>query len=186
MPIPLGVLAQAGAGAPQIVSNFDWIATVTASTAVASIQIGNLDDLSSYEFLTLYYSYQLSGSVSNQPRLHFTTDNNVHNRTLTRAFGTHEYVTDWNEQFEGVPLARNAAQISNNWYQGIGDLPDIRATNKRKSGYFLTYESLSGNALDFTAGISQQQSSAITTLEIESTSNIIAGSTFVLYGWRQT
>jgi hypothetical protein len=193
MPIPLGVLAVAGAGGGGAAGNaYELIATEILSSSQASVTFSNLGDYSSiYEHLQLRYvakSTRAGVAFSNGAmRINGDTGSNYNAHYLV---GNGSAVSSGSVGSSTSMLIGNqpgGTFTTNAFAAGVFDLLDVYNTNK-----FTTVRCLSGhvgndNAVSLQSGLWRNTASvtSITILNWDS-ANLAANSRFSLYGMRSS
>jgi hypothetical protein len=192
MPIPLGVLAVAGAGAgPSAAGAYELLETVSVGTAVASVSFSNLDTNygSTYQHLQIRTVVTHSGAGGNALSMQLSGDtgaNYAYHELIGNGSSASSSALTSQSSIVGTVLMRQ--NISNTSFAaGVIDILDAFETTKNK-----TIRSLSGHAstesiVGLTSGV-RLNTAAVTSITLFSigAANIVAGSRFSLYGLRSS
>ena len=186
MPIPLGILAVAGAGAAGGGGAFDLLETTVLSTATGEITFTNLGAYSAYKHLQIRLTVRgVNGSTFPELRMKINNDSTAANYAAHALRGYGSGVDS--SATTGVAWMRigNAPKTTTTSAFGVSviDILDFSSTNKNK-----TVRTLSGYTADGYDDIRLQSglwasTSAVTEIDIFSSSfDLAAGSRFSLYG----
>ena len=183
MPIPLGVLAVAGAGAgPVGAGAYEWLETISVGTAAASVEFTNVNTNygSTYQHLQVRFTAQ---TAAQRLRMRLNGDSGQNYAThLLYGEGT-VVASAAGTNFNVMSLAQGNNE-TNIFAAGIVDLLDAFETTKNKTIRHLG--GISGNTKEIalTSGV-WLNTAAITTITLRVDSgNIAVNSRFSLYGLR--
>jgi hypothetical protein len=140
MPIPIGVLAQAGASSVST-TDYDWLETLTVSGSITSLTFSNLNNYSQYKHL------QIRGSIRSSGTGQFVEFRMRYNGDTASNYWSH-----WIEGQSATPTAQNAGPQTSIFLgvspggggtadaQGcfVIDLLDFNNANKSKTARFYT------------------------------------------------
>jgi hypothetical protein len=185
MPIPLGVLAVAGAGAaPSGPGVYEWLETISVGTAVASVEFTNVNTNygSTYQHLQVRLTSRTSAS-DQRTRMRLNGDSGQ-NYATHLLFGNGSSVSSAaGSSFNVMSLNMSDTQTSV-FGAGIVDLLDAFETTKNKTIRHLGGISGSTTEIALTSGV-WLNTAAITTITLRVDSgNLQVGSRFSLYGIR--
>jgi hypothetical protein len=188
MPIPLGILAVAGAGGGAAASAFDLLETTTLGTATASVTFSSLNTYSDYKHLQIRMTVR-NASTSSSIRnilVRFNSDSG-NNYGTHRLFGDATSVASAGLTGNDSALASNVIPDNNlttgAFGAGVIDILDFSNTSKNT-----TIRTLGG--VD-TASISRitlsssvwLNTAAVTSITLSSSlNNLLSASRFSLYG----
>jgi hypothetical protein len=194
MPIPLGVLAVAGAGGGGVAGNgYEWLETQVLTSAAASVTFSNLN--SSYGTTYEHLQVRLTGRSSRNDngdtvriRLNSDTGSNYAMHALKgsgSAVTSEGFGSQTNIQFYRISANTDANNV---FGAMIIDILDPFSTNKTKTirglgGYAGIAD---GDEIALSSGL-WNNTAALTTLELAGTNgNFQIGSRFSLYGMRSS
>jgi hypothetical protein len=197
MPIPLGVLAVAGAGAaPSGPGVYELIETINVGTATSSVSFSNLNSTygTTYQHLQLRATYRTSSVVGfNDMRLRFNSDSGTNYAFYALSTRESGLTSPEGTAFTGQTYARMgwAAGDNNNsnvFTGSVVDIVDAFETTKNKNIRALTGFMGAANVLETMIGLlsaNWNNTAAITTITLSpSSGNFPIGSRFSLYGIR--
>ncbi len=195
MPIPLGVLAVAGAGAaPSGPGVYEWLETTVLGSNQASVVFSNLNSTygSTYQHLQIRATQRGSAAdTGGQGLLRLNGDTNTNSYAMHQLFGTGSSVSS-EAVVSGVlggiaPAGRFPAAnaTANTFGATIIDVLDAFETTKNKTIRMLGGQASSENRIFLASGL-WLSTAAVTslTLLIQDGSNYVTGSRFSLYGMR--
>jgi hypothetical protein len=184
MPIPLGVLAVAGAGGGAAANSYELIATVNGTGSSGIIDITNIP--ADYKHIQLRYTarstrnfgedninFQINNDTANNYAMHALRGNGsaVDSTALTAR-------NDWTDF--GSPDAANTA---NAFAAGVLDILDYANTSKFKTGRLLYGVQSNGPLRVMLLSGLWRSTSAITSIKLTlSVGNFNAASRFSIYG----
>jgi hypothetical protein len=180
MPIPLGIVAVAGAGAGAT-GSFDLLETTILNTSAASVTFSNLNNYSNYKHL------QIRGlaNCSSDTFIRFNGDTGAnYNDHVLRGIGTSVQSTNLGTGSE-IPIVFQDydSGSGNRFGAGVVDILDFSNTSK-----YTTVRAFAGNTnVDVYPQICLQSglwrnTAAVTSITISAGSSIAAKSRFSLYG----
>jgi hypothetical protein len=188
MPIPLGVLAVAGAGAAALPSDYDWLETTTLGSDTSSVTFSNLNNYSAYKHLQIRTVTRGASGYGGTMYLRFNGDTaSNYARHFIAGFGNTVSVGgNANAAFIALPAttADGADPDSNVFGASVIDILDFSLTTKNKTirGFGGVRRSDSAGAIELRSGV-WMNTAAITSLTISpSSGNFKANSRFSLYG----
>lgn len=190
MPIPLGVLAVAGAGAAAA-GAFDLLETTTLGTAAATVTFSGLGSYSTYKHLQLRVTARSSRN-SDQDTLNIRLNNDSSTTYRTHVVkGTGSSVISETETFTGSYLAvkiPDATQGANIFAGAVIDFLDFNNSSKNTTmrllaGYHNSSFVSIAEPIVLRSGLFPS-AAALTQISFLSAtgSNFVAGSRFSLYG----
>ena len=182
MPIPLGILAVAGAGAAGG-GSFDLLETTVLSTATLSVTFSSLDTYSQYKHLQIRATFKNNGTGGAEGfmRINGITTNSYAWHYLrgggssvnSGAFSTTNY----------MGLMSNTGFTANQFNAAVIDILDFSSTSKNKTVRSFVGGTDSGGYREI--GIYSgfyNSTNAITSFRLQMPDNFSAGSRFSLYG----
>lgn len=187
MPIPLGVLAVAGAGGGAAAANaYEWLETTTLGTAAASVTFSNVNTNygSTYQHLQIRYTARSSRESADPMIIKLSGNTQTRNHHLYgngSSVGSGDGGTSYAILF-AMAASNSSASI---FGAGIIDILDPFETSKNT-----TLRSLSGIAGNTERVLSMDSSlhglGAVTSIYLQpfSATNFAIGSRFSLYGLR--
>jgi len=184
MPIPLGVLAVAGAGGGAGGNAYELLETISVGTAVASVEFTNVNTNygSTYQHLQIRLTSQpVADGATLWAQLNSDTASSYNHHWL---YGQGSAVTSGNgATANGVLFGGIAGFRNTHFMAAVMDILDPFETTKNT-----TTRTLAGSSheIDLTSGL-WRNTNAITTIKIYWTgTNMSAGSRFSLYGMRSS
>ena len=184
MPIPLGILAVAGAGAAGAPSSFDLLETTVLGSSASSVTFSSIDQ--SYKHLQIRMVSRNSGDTTS-PTLRFNSDSGA-NYATHRLYGFGESVTSGavtgDPSMALIAFRSNSLSSTTDFGAGIVDILDYTNTSKNTTIRGLGgREQGNGSTSDFVVLLSGVwlNTSAVTSITL-STNTYQAGSRFSLYG----
>jgi hypothetical protein len=199
MPIPLGVLAVAGAGAGPVAAGnaYEWLETQVLGTAVAFVEFTNVNTnyASTYQHLQVRMTTKstlASGSERQATFMRFNSDtgNNYSRHVFFSSDGAGTVGSAANASISYLELPNTPTSLSNtNGFSGsVIDILDPFETTKNKTirsiGGYMTSASAFYHKIMIT-GSTWYNTSAITTIRIYLDANSFSiGSRFSLYGMK--
>jgi hypothetical protein len=196
MPIPLGVLAVAGAGAGPVAAGnaYEHLETVLLTGNQATIEFSNLNSTygSTYQHLQIRWVGRTDRAATNDPLRYTFNGNSTNIYSDHTLFGNGTSVLA-NETNSSSPyttmhqgLAGNTAD-ANVFGAGILDILDPFETTKNKTarGLYAGMQSASAYQIRLhSAGFFS--TSAITSITFDPIGNFVSGTRFSLYGMRSS
>jgi hypothetical protein len=190
MPIPLGVLAVAGAGAAGGGNSFDLLATTILSSGAASVTFSNLNTYSAYKHLQIRATFRTQRAVEAAVIRMYANGNDALTWSYHALTGNNGSVTSTgsgNDNFHyiDVPGANNTANV---FAASVIDILDAGSTSKFKTIRTLTgFHSGTNSALLSEVALQSgafQTTSALTSLTFfdSSNANLSVGTRLSLYG----
>jgi hypothetical protein len=185
MPIPLGILAVAGAGGGAAVSNYVRLQTTLITTNTASVTFDNLGTLAAgYRHLQIRYTARSDGSNTISIRTNNRTGGNYATHHLR---GTGSAVQSSASTFAGQ-IDMGFAMTTNlsgtdRFGAGVIDFLDFSSSSKNctiRSMYGIVDSSV-GNFITLRSGLSPF-AEALTRIDLLSNGNFVAGTRFSIYG----
>jgi len=186
MPIPLGVLAVAGAGAGAT-GAFDLLETTVLGSDTASITFSSLGSYSDYRHLqvrAVVRSNRADTFSAVRIRLNNDTGNNYAFHHLTGNGST--VSSGQNSATNNLSgLSMPAASITANKFGAfVMDILDFSSSNKNTTTRMLAYQGLSTDSVRFFSG-AWFNTAAVTEIDIDDVNaSFLTGSRFSLYGIR--
>lgn len=191
MPIPLGILAVAGAGAAGAASSFDLLESVILTNNTASVTFSSLNTYSDYKHLQVRIVARDTNSFASTIRdlnMRFNSDSG------TNYFG-HELIGDpswpgvFSQNLGNTSRIRARATLddsatANIYVASIWDILDFSNTSKNKTVRILSGVPLASSAdarIVFSSG-AWNNTAAITSITITGADLHKSGSRFSLYG----
>lgn len=196
MPIPLGVLAVAGAGAaPGAAGAYELIETTILGSATSSVSFSNLDSTygSTYQHLQIRATLRTSSVVGfNDFRLRFNSDTGSNYSFHALSTGESSLVVVAtafiNQTYARVGWAAGDNNNSNVFTASVIDILDAFETTKNKSVRALTGFMGTSSAEERMLGLLSadwRNTGAVTTITLSpAAGNFPIGSRFSLYGLR--
>lgn len=191
MPIPLGVLAVAGAGgAAGGGAAYEWLETVSVGTAVASVSFSNLNSSYGSTYQHLQVRMVVNGSRAAAEDTMYLTLNNTNSGNL---YANHRLKGTGSSVVSNASTSQNFGifeEVLANDYWPIPsfmvmDILDPFETTKNK-----TIRTMQGAGADYGITLHSMlfnSTAALTTLKFEfANGNVRAGSRFSLYGMRSS
>jgi hypothetical protein len=187
MPIPLGVLAVAGAGAAGGGNSYDLLETTTLGTAAASVTFSNLNNYSDYKHLQVRYTVRTSRAQS------FDTMLTRLNSDSGSNYARHSLVGDGSSVSSEASTSQTSVNsvriIGNNataniFAAGVVDILDFSNSSKNTTLRFLTGRLETGlNEIGLTSGL-WNNTAAVTSVQFlpGTGPNFNIGCRFSLYG----
>ncbi len=174
MPIPLGVLAVAGAGGGAAASSFDLLETTVLGTAAASITFSSLGSYSDYKHLQIRLTGRVASATTNSNNLGI------------------QFNSDTSGVYTDHVLNGNATQVSSTANVGATriQIRDCLPGNSNSSGVFgaavidlLEFNSSGEQDVILTSGVRVNTNAitSITLFDIGST-NLVIGTRASIYG----
>jgi hypothetical protein len=192
MPIPLGVLAVAGAGGGAA-GAYDLLETTILTTNTASVTFSSLGSYSAYKHLQLRYTARVDVSstsfeVDLFARINGVTTAGSYRKHQLRGNGSSVSSESASEdllRFGGVPA--DGQTSTNQFGPGIIDILDFNSTNKLKTirwfgGQVIFYASSTLDGYVQLVSGALQSTNAITSIQLFVNDNFVPGSRFSLYG----
>ena len=185
MPIPLGILAVAGAGAAGAASDYVRLESTILTTTAASVTFSNLNNYSAYKHLQLRITARTDRSGSGDDnigiRVNSDTGSNYAYHWLTGDGSSVASSATTSTTFAFVGKTAAALATANNFAGNVIDILDFNSSAKNT-----TFRSLSGQGSDYIRLFSGlwNNTAAVTALLLYPLTgpNFIAGSRFSLYG----
>jgi len=189
MPIPLGVLAVAGAGAGPVPAGnaYEWLETISVGTAVASVEFTNVNTNygSTYQHLQLRVTAKVSSSVVNLDM--------TFNGDTASNYSWHELYGDGSTVVSGAGATQtfmkaiiSDAATANVFGAGVIDILDPFETTKYTTMRSLSGDVSGGRYIILRSG-AWRNTNAISSIKMNFTAgNIAIGSRFSLYGMRSS
>lgn len=184
MPIPLGVLAVAGAGGGGLANDYVRLETTILGTAAASVTFSNLNNYSQYRHLQIRYVAKNTG---------FSADFGLRLNGVTGStYASHFLFSDGGSVTSGsvtsvdrirMPQGLVSSSATNVFAAGVIDFLDFNSSSKTKTvrmmyGYLSTF-----GRLYFRSGFDSNSTAALTSITLlADANNIEVGSRFSLYG----
>ena len=188
MPIPLGILAVAGAGAAGVVNDYFWLETTVLSSNAASVTFSNLGNYSQYKHLQIRWTTRDSWSdnfASTNIRFNGDSGANYASHRLWGNGSSALSAADTSITEMRINLTAAALSDANTFSAGVTDILDFSSTSKNK-----TIRTLHGvvspgevTAITLQSGF-RNNTAAITSISFSAVSNFVSGSRFSLYGIR--
>jgi hypothetical protein len=192
MPIPLGVLAVAGAGAGPVAGGnaYEWLETVSVGTAVASVTFSNLNNYASdYQHLQIRYVARSTRTAQDSNlSLRFNNDSGTYRYHFLEAYGS-------GSPSSGAGTATSllvATQTGNTnvtgaYAAGTIDILDAFETTKNKVTRTLSGYAGGNNAISLRSGL-WVNTAALTQIELLNWDGAshLQFSRFSLYGLRSS
>jgi hypothetical protein len=189
MPIPLGVLAVAGAGAAGGASSFDLLETVvTAGTTTADITFSSLNTYSDYKHLQIRYTVKFNSGTTG------TTAMNVQLNADTAANYSRHFLQGTGASVNSVGSA-NTSNIqlfdaatrpseTDNYGAGVIDILDFSSSNKNTTIRALHGALTPSESYIYLSSGVWRNTAAVTSIKLFSVSgfNYSANCRFSLYG----
>jgi hypothetical protein len=184
MPIPLGILAVAGAGGAA--GAYDLLETTVLSSSVSSVTFSNLGNYSTYKHLQI----RIAGRAD---RTNFRGDEIlVRFNSSTSTYRSHQLGGDgssvYSSDYSGETGLRAGITTSNldstsQFGAAVIDILDFGSTSKNKTVRGLSGRAGTTSSLALFSGL-WVSTNAVTTLALlpANSSNFVAGSRFSLYG----
>lgn len=192
MPIPLGVLAVAGAGAAGAGAAYEWLETQVIGTAVASITFSNVNTnyASTYQHLQVRMTGRVTGSQSGSGaaiRLRFNSDTGNNYRAHQLYGDGSSVVSNESGATSGIGLQRftDGGATASAFGAIVLDILDPFETTKNTTTRQLGGNANNSNFIFMNSGL-WVNTAAITTIYFEPQvgTNFAIGSRFSLYGLR--
>jgi hypothetical protein len=185
MPIPLGVLAVAGAGAAGGGASYDLLETTVISSNATSVTFSNLNTYSDYKHLQLRL-------VLRSQRVNTTSALQVRfNGVSTTSYAYHRLYGNGNILAQGQPntsaasfYSYPASQLTSNAFSAtVIDILDFSNTSKNTTIRALHGYAASGNWIGLESGF-WNNTAAVTSISLIDWDgqNFVNGSRFSLYG----
>lgn len=187
MPIPLGVLAVAGAGAAGAASSFDLLQTTLITTNTSSVTFSNLNNYSAYKHLQLRITAR---STASQTRILMRM-----NGVTSGSYAAHSLRGNGSVVTSGAATSETSMRLwfwtpgtdidaANIFSAGVVDILDFSSSSKNTTvrninGYHGTgFQQVSLNSGLF------NNTAALTSIELflESSASFVSGSRLSLYG----
>lgn len=188
MPIPLGILAVAGAGAGAA-SSFDLLETTVLGTAVATVEFSSLGTYSDYKHLQIRFTGRNTGTAV-IPYLRVNGITATTGYSAHRLYGNGTSVASDNQSGNGymsMGIITNSTATTNAFAAGVIDFLDFSNTNKNKTirafvGQHGNAAGSGGPLINLDSG-ARLNTAAITSIQMLPESGTWAiGSRFSLYG----
>ena len=186
MPIPLGILAVAGAGGGGLASSFDLLETTVLSSSASSVTFSSLGSYSDYKHLQIRMTTRNSRAVSTNTQFSLTfngdTGSNYAHHILGGTGGSVYSTASTSQTAMQVSSIGNSA-TANIFSASIIDILDFNSSSKNK-----TIRIMTGivNSADYEITLRsgfRNNTAAITSFTITANiDNILTGSRFSLYG----
>lgn len=184
MPIPLGILAVAGAGAGGGVAAYDLIETVSVTTASSTVEFYNINTYTDYKHLQFRMTFKNNGSGGAQPYMrmngattgsyawHFIYGNS------NGSPGSNSFVPD---AYMGI--METAGYSTNEFNVAVIDILDFASTAKKKTIRVLSggYDAAGYRQILLLSGL-YNSTSSVTNISLHMPNNFSAGSRISLYG----
>jgi hypothetical protein len=187
MPIPLGILAVAGAGAPAAAGAYDLLETTVLGSAAASVTFSSLDSYSNYKHLQIRLAAQSSRTAFDidEVDLTFNSDTGAN-------YAYHNLYGEGSSVLSGGAYSVNSIAIgqvstsltsANAFSSNVIDILDFNSSSKNT-----TVRSLSGmiGTTRYRARLSSGvwlNTASVTSIRLLcGSANFVAGSRFSLYG----
>ena len=182
MPIPLGVLAVAGAGAAGAAGAYDLLETTLISTNTASVTFSGLGSYSDYKHLQIRLLARASNDNSNV-LMRFNADTGS-NYALHGLYGSSSSVLSFASTSQTYIVAGESSlnsHAANSFSPAVTDILDFSSTSKNK-----TVRTFSGNQIETFIALRSglwMSLNAVTSISLFLNSgSFVAGSRFSLYG----
>ena len=182
MPIPLGILAVAGAGTAGGASSFDLLETTVLGSSASSVTFSNLDTYTEYKHLQIRMSV-LSSSGFAVGYLRFNGVSSANNYAHHRLYGDGSNVvsTTGGTNDNKIELFYYSA-TANMFSASVVDILDFSSSNKNTTVRELHYwDGNTSRQVTLWSGTTLF-TNAVTSIEISGSSNFAASSRFSLYG----
>jgi len=185
MPIPLGVLAVAGAGGGGLATSFDLLETTVLGSVTSSVTFSNLNTYSDYKHLEVRVTAK-SNDANNQSLRVILNADNAGNYNWHRLDGDGSSVSSTNQTNDERMVAGLIARST-----GSGEFSGhiISVLDFSNSSKFTTIRTLSGffqtanKRIQLSSG-AWRNTAAVTSLRLEAFADFQTGSRFSLYGLR--
>jgi hypothetical protein len=186
MPIPLGILAVAGAGAAGGASSYDLLETTVLSSSASSVTFSSLGSYSAYKHLQIRTANRTdrSGFASDDIALQMNADTgaNYRNHGL---YGDGSSVASFDAAASEIRigLTSGVTETANIFGAFVIDILDFASSSKNTTIRALSGKEGSGDYIALTSGL-WINTAAVTSILIKprNATNFIAGSRFSLYG----
>jgi hypothetical protein len=188
MPIPLGVLAVAGAGAAGGANSFDLLETTLLSSAAASVTFSNLNNYSDYKHLQVRWTGQTASTfdaLTDNLRMRFNgITSGVYARHRLRGQGTNVLSNADSSQTEILlESGINRVPNGNAFAAGVIDILDFSSADKNTTiRAFTNAPATNGDSFVSLHSGLYGQTTAVTSFQLYASTNLVAGSRFSLYG----
>jgi hypothetical protein len=193
MPIPLGVLAVAGAGAGPVVAGnaYEWLETTVLGTATSSVTFSNLDTnyASTYQHLQIRMVGRTSGSEGGQGaqiRLRFNSDSGSNYRHhYLYGDGAAMVSNSGTATFVGLQRFTDSGATANAYGAMIVDILDAFESTKNTTVRWIGGNANNSSFIFMNSGL-WINTAAITTIFLQPNvgGDFAAGSRFSLYGMK--
>ena len=187
MPIPLGILAVAGAGAAGGTSSFDLLETTLISSNTASVTFSNLNNYSDYKHLQLRITARSSRSANvSMAQIKFNSSStNYAHHGLEGTAGTVSSQASTSTTAIWRLQQTAATNTANAFGAIVIDILDFSNTSKNTTIRALSGQAATESIINLVSGL-WYQTNAVTSIEIADffAANFVSGSRFSLYGIR--
>jgi hypothetical protein len=188
MPIPLGVLAVAGAGAAGGGGAFDLLETTVLGSDAASVTFSSLGSYSAYKHLQIRMVSRCTRAATIADTFVQVNGDTGNNYAYHRMLGSGSSVGEASSinranAFLAYTSAANAT--ANNFATTVFDILDFSSTSKTTTFRSLTgMVNTSGNLIGLFSGL-WNNTAAVTSINIfPEAGNFLTGSRFSLYGYK--
>jgi hypothetical protein len=186
MPIPLGVLAVAGAGGGDLANSFDLLETTVLGTTASSVTFSSLGSYSDYKHLQIRATMRANGTTLTFYRIRFNGDTGTnYARHWLTSQGTNVSSAVGTNNIGIFPADRLPGDsTTNSFTASVIDILDFSNANKNTtvkvfSGY---RDAVNGGQIRLASGF-WNNTAAVTSIEIASQSdNFVSGTRMSLYG----
>ncbi len=192
MPIPLGILAVAGAGAAGGGGSYDLLETTLISSNTASVTFSSLGSYSAYKHLQIRYTARVDVTTTASSATLFAR---VNNNSSAGAYDYHKLAGDGSsvassysneDLLRAFQIPADGQTTTNQFGAGVIDILDFNVTTKRKTirwfgGSLIEYGGTTVQNVQLFSGM-LASTSAITSFQLFVNDNFVAGSRFSLYG----
>lgn len=179
-PIPLGILALAGAGAA---GAYDLLETQVLSSSAASVTFTGLGSYSDYKHLQIRVTTRATTSGQNSYYMTFNNDTG-NNYAYHRLFGDGSSVSSAASTSQPYIYAGRMAESTDGadeFAATVTDILDFNNANKNTTVRLLTGHTAGGVRIGLISGL-WDDTSAVTEIDLTTFSNFEVGSRFSLYG----
>jgi hypothetical protein len=186
MPIPLGVLAVAGAGAAGGGGSYDLLETTVLGSSAASVTFSNLGNYSAYKHLQIRAVTRGDVATSDyniKVTLNSDTGSNYAFHNIRGNGSTVTSAASTSQAFMAAFLTMGTS-VADIWPAAVVDILDFNNANKNTTIRSLNGWAGSANAIHLRSGF-WNNTAAVTTITLTPNSgNLITGSRISLYGYK--
>ena len=185
MPIPLGILAVAGAGAAGGASSFDLLETTLISTNTASVTFSGLGSYSDYKHLEIRWTARTNMADDFDElriRLNSDTGSNYNGHQLQGSGSSVASAGGSTLSYTGVASLPGNTSTANAFASGVTSIADFSSSSKNTTLRTLAGRNGTFNLIRLASGLWNNTAAVTTILLYPGSGNFVSGSRFSLYG----